>query len=302
MLPRLGRTMEWDDMKLVLAICRTGTLSGAARDLGVNYSTIFRRICGIEKDLNLKLFERHRNGYAMTEAGEAVMQHARRMEEEANAVSRELLGADASISGTIKLTAPDGIAQYALMPHLESFCKQHPDVQLDLNLTSSALLLERNEADIAVRIGKHPPENYIAREICKVRFGDYGSPEYLAKYGHLAPHDHRWVTNREHPKPWWAGDKDQVNVVFTTDSKEADIDAARRGLGLVSLANIVGNRARGLQHAGLPVKDVERTMWLLIHPDLRGTARVKALMSHLLTGLQNEKDAFLGAEPTGNGE
>ena len=146
--------MDWDDMKLVLAICRAGTLSGAARDLGVNYSTIFRRICGIEKDLNLKLLERHKSGYAMT------------------------------------------------------------------------------EADLAVRIAKKPPENYIAREICKVRFGDYGSPEYVHKYGHLAPHDHRWITNREHPKPCWAGDKDRINVVFTTDSREADIEAARRGLGL----------------------------------------------------------------------
>jgi DNA-binding transcriptional LysR family regulator len=289
--------MDWDDMRLVLSVCRAGTLSGAARDLGVNYSTIFRRICGIEKDLNLKLFERHRDGYAMTEAGEAVMQHAERMEEEANAVSREILGTDACICGTIKLTAPDGVATYGLMPHLESFCKQHPDVQLDLNLTSSSLLLERNEADLAVRIGKRPPENYIAREICKVSFGNYGSPEYIEKYGHLKPHEHRWITNREHPKPFWAGEKDQINVVFTSDSKETDIEAARRGLGLVSLADIAGSRAEGLQRVDLPVKQVVRTMWLLIHPDLRGTARVKALMNHLMTGLQNDKDAFIGAEP-----
>lgn len=294
--------MDWDDMRLILSICRAGTLSGAARDLGVNYSTIFRRICGIEKDLNLKLFERHRQGYAMTEAGEAVMQHAERMEDAANAVSRELLGADAGISGTIKLTAPDGVTKYALMPHLESFCKQHPEVQLDLNLTSSSLLLERNEADVAVRIAKQPPENYIAREICKVRFGNYGSPEYIEKYGHLAPHEHRWITNREHPKPWWAGDKDRVNVVFTSDSKETDIEAARRGLGLVSLAHVAGSRAEGLERIDLPVKQVERTMWLLMHPDLRGTARIKALMNHLLTGLQKEKDAFIGNEPTMKGE
>jgi DNA-binding transcriptional LysR family regulator len=281
-------------MRLVLSICRAGTLSAAARDLGVNYSTIFRRICGIEKDLNLKLFDRHRNGYAMTEAGEAVMQHAERMEYEANAVSRELLGADAGICGTIKLTAPDGVAKYALMPHLESFCKQHPDVHLDLNLTSSSLLLERNEADVAVRIGKRPPENYIAREICKLRFGNFGSPEYIEKHGHLTPRKHRWITNREHPKPFWAGDSDRVNVVFTSDSKETDIEAARRGLGLISLVHIVGSRAEGLERVDLPVKEVERTMWLLIHPDLRGTARVKALMNHLLSELQKEKDAFMG--------
>ena len=294
--------MDWDDMRLVLSICRTGTLSGAARDLGVNYSTIFRRICAIEKDLNLKLFERHRNGYAMTEAGEAVMQHAERMEDEANAVSRELLGADVGISGTIRLTAPDGVAKYGLMPHLESFCKQHPGVHLDLTLTSSSLRLERNEADLAVRISERPPENYIAREICKVSFGDYGSPEYIEKYGHLPPHEHRWITNRQHPKPWWAGDKDEINVVFTSDSKETDIDAARRGLGLVSLANIAGSRAGGLQRIDLPVKEVVRTMWLLIHPDLRGTARVKALMNHLLTGIQNEQDAFIGNEPAVDSE
>jgi len=286
--------MNWDDLRLVLAVCREGTLSGAARALDVNYSTIFRRVCSIEKGINLKLFERHPHGYVMTEAGEAVMRHAERMEEEANAVARELVGADASLSGKITMTAPKGVTRYALMPHLESFCKQHPDIDLDLVLTSSSLYLERNEADLAVRIGKRPPENYIAREICKFSFGNYGSPDYIEKYGNLAPLEHRWIVNRDTPRPWWASEKDRVNIVFRSDSMMIDVDAARRGIGLISIPHIVGVREPGLQRLDLPVKNVERTMWLLMHPDLRGTARVKALMNHLLTNLQKEKDDFSG--------
>ena len=286
--------MDWDDMKLVLAICRAGSLSGAARELGVNYSTVFRRIERIEKDNQLRLFERHPHGYVMTESGEAVMRHAERMEEEANAVSRELLGTDTRLSGTIKLTAPVGVTRYALLPHLASFARQHPDIKLDLIMTSSSLYLERNEADLAVRIAKRPPENYIAREVCKFSFGVYGSPEYIEKYGHLPPLEHRWLAHRDNPKPWWASERDKVNIVFRSDSVSIDTEAARCGLGLISTPHLIGARAGGLQRLDLPVKNVERTMWLLLHPDLRGTARVKALMHHLLTNLQKEKDVFVG--------
>lgn len=286
--------MDWEDLRLVLAICRAGTLSGAARALGINYSTVFRRISSIERANKLRLFERHRNGYVMTEAGEAVMRHAERMEEEANAVSRELLGTDTRLSGSIKLTAPEGVTHFALMPHLESFCKQHPDIELDLIITSSSLYLERNEADLAVRIGKRPPQNYIAREVCKFSFGTYGSPDYIAKNRHLTPLEHSFVEHRDDPRPWWASDKDRVKIVFKSDSMMINNDAVRRGLGLISTPHIVGSRVPGLQRLDLPVKETERTMWLLMHPDLRGTARVKALMNHLLTGLQKEKDAFIG--------
>lgn len=286
--------MDWDDLRLVLAVCRAGTLSGAAKSLGVNYSTIFRRINSIEKNNELRLFERHPNGYAMTEAGKAVMRHAERMEAEANAVSRELLGTDARLSGGITLTAPEGVTRYALMPHLDSFCKQHPEIELDLIITSSSLLLERNEADLAVRVAKRPPENYIARKVCDFRFGTYGSPEYIEKNRHLAPLEHRWVDHRDDPRPWWATKRDKVNIVFKSDSTEVNNEAVRRGLGLLSTPHIVGRRAQGMQRLDLPVKDVERTMWLLMHPDLRGTARVKALMNHLFVELQKDKDDFMG--------
>jgi DNA-binding transcriptional LysR family regulator len=85
-----------------------------------------------------------------------------------------------------------------------------------------------------------------------------------------------------------------VNIVFKSDSTEVNNEAVRRGFGLLSTPHIVGRRAQGMQRIDLPVKEVERTMWLLMHPDLRGTARVKALMNHLLVELQKEKDDFIG--------
>jgi DNA-binding transcriptional LysR family regulator len=96
------------------------------------------------------------------------------------------------------------------------------------------------------------------------------------------------------PRPWWASEKDRVNIVFRSDSLMIDVEAARLGIGLISVPHIIGSREPGLQRFDLPVKEVERTMWLLMHPDLRGTARVKALMNHLLTGLQKEKAEFVG--------
>jgi DNA-binding transcriptional LysR family regulator len=185
--------MDWNDLNLVLAVCRSGTLSGAARALGVNHSTVFRRINTIEKNLGVRLFERHPDGYAMTEAGEVVARTAGRVAAEVDSLDRQLLGRDLRLEGLLRVTSPQGIALKILNERLSTFSVRHPGIQMDLIITSDALKLSRREADIAVRVTRRPPENLIGHRICKFRFAMYASRKYLKQHGDKSLEEHQWI-------------------------------------------------------------------------------------------------------------
>lgn len=291
--------MDWSDLNLVLAICRSGTLSGAAKTLRINYTTVFRRINAIEKKLAVRLFDRQPTGYAMTEAGELIKRSAERIDEEVMALSRELLGKDLRLQGSIRITAPEGVALRLLAPHLAAFCKQHPDINLELIATSSPLRLSKREADLAVRVTNKPPDNYIGREVCKCRHGIYASPDYLENNKGLSLDDHLWVMFEDSfeisPLPSWRKKfYPKSRVVFSSNNTLAVIDAAKRGLGVTLLPCFLGDRDPGLVRTIHTPVELNFSLWILIHPDLRHTARIKALMTYLLGELEKEKSAIEG--------
>jgi molybdate transport repressor ModE-like protein len=291
--------MNWNDLNLVLAICRSGTLSGAAKVLGINYTTVFRRINAIEKKLEVRLFDRQPTGYVMTEAGEVIKRSAERIDEEVTALSLELLGKDLRLQGTIRITAPEGVALRLLAPHLATFCGQHPDITIELIATSSPLQLSQREADIAVRITDKPPDNYIGREVCKCRFGIYASPAYLQNNKGLSLVEHLWVMSQDvidfSPFPAWRKKfHAKKHLVFSSNNTFAVIDAAKRGLGVTPIPCFLGDSEPELVRTIDTPEELNLSLWILIHPDLRHTARVKALMTHLLSELENEKSAIEG--------
>jgi molybdate transport repressor ModE-like protein len=291
--------MDWGDLNLVLAICRSGTLSGAAKSLGINYTTVFRRINAIEKKLEVRLFDRQPTGYVMTEAGEVMKRSAERIDEEVISLSRELLGKDLRLQGTIRITAPEGVALKLLAPHLATFCALHPDIKIELIATSSPLKLSRREADLAVRVTNKPPDSYIGREVCKFRHAIYASPGYLGNNQNLTLDEHPWVMTEDKfefsPLPSWRKKfHPNSRVVFSSNNTIAVVDAAKRGLGVTMLPCILGDREPGLIRIKHRPEELNFSLWILIHPDLRNTARVKALMTYLLGELEKEKSAIEG--------
>ena len=291
--------MDWGDLNLVLAICRSGTLSGAAKSLGINYTTVFRRINTIEKKLEVRLFDRQPTGYVMTEAGEVMKRSAERIDEEVISLSRELLGKDLRLQGTIRITAPEGVALKLLAPHLATFCTLHPDIKIELIATSSPLKLSRREADLAVRVTNKPPDSYIGREVCKFRHAIYASPGYLGNNRNLTLDEHPWVMTEDNfefsPLPSWRKKfHPNSRVVFSSNNTIVVVDAAKRGLGVTMLPCILGDREPGLIRIKHRPEELNFSLWILIHPDLRNTARVKALMTYLLGELEKEKPAIEG--------
>ena len=175
--------MDWGLYRYFLAVAETGSLSGAARSLGVSQPTVGRQIQGLEEQLNARLFERAAHGYVLTATGRAVVELARSIELNAFAIERRVAGEDRSLTGKVCLSAPEGIANCWLMPKLAGFQARHPEIELELIIGMSHHDLIRREADVALRIGDPGSEELVGRRLCEVSFGLYASETYRQRHG-----------------------------------------------------------------------------------------------------------------------
>ncbi len=167
-----AQTLDWSDIPFVLAVCETGSLSGAARKLGVNHSTVFRRIEGVESKLGVTLFERLSHGYVMTTAGEHFFQHGLALNEGMIRIQRELGGQDLRLRGELTVTSTDSLLR-RLTPVFIAFQRQYPDVELRLLSDVRPLDLMKRDADIALRPTRHPPEHWVGRNLLSVAYAAY---------------------------------------------------------------------------------------------------------------------------------
>ena len=150
--------MNWDDVQVFLGVCRAGSISGAARQLAVNHSTVLSRIANLERTLSVRLFDRLPRGYSLTAHGHELAASVAGVPEQLDAAQRRLTGADLALSGTIRVTAPDTLGQELLLPLFAQFQAMHPQVRLELVTGSTFLNLTQREADVAVRGSNQPPE------------------------------------------------------------------------------------------------------------------------------------------------
>jgi DNA-binding transcriptional LysR family regulator len=291
------QTMSWDDLRVVLAICREGSLSGAAKVLGTSHSTVFRQINAIEKKLSTRFFKRLSHGYEMTEAGETVLKRAASIEDDILELERELRGKDLRLRGNIRLTAPEGITSYLLIRHIASFYQKHPDIQVELIVSSDDLQLSRHEADIAVRTTKKPPPYCIGKKVCGFNIAVYASEAYLEKVQQLdfPEYDYLQVDNGVDwfPPPYWTSNS-PPKIVFKCSSIISVTRAANEGIGAAILPCVIGEKEPLLKRVAPPFESATE-LWILAHADLRQTTRVKVLMEHLYECLSEEKRIMEGS-------
>ncbi len=291
--------LAWNDLNVILAIGRAGTLSGAAKLLDQSHSTVFRQINAIEKKLGVRFFERLPHGYVKTEAGEAAVCSAEKIDDEIHGLARELIGKDSRLQGTIRLTAPEGLSQTLLAPLLASFCKTHPDIHIDLIVSGSDLALSRREADLALRVTSKPPETSIGRRICLFRFGLYATQSYLKKHENAELDDFDWLLNDD-SRNWFSASvwKQIANVrtksVLSSNSIISILNACKFGLGVAPLPCFLGDTEKKLSRISLISQDPVFELWLLTHPDLRNTTRMRALMSFLYESLVEHAELMQG--------
>lgn len=295
-----ARSENWDDLRLFLAVARSGTLSGAARELGLNHSTLFRRVGAFEEALGVRLFDRLQGGYALTAAGEAMREGALKVEEEIAAMFRKLTGQDVRLSGTVRITTVDMLAQGLLPRHLSAFRTAYPDIEIELVASNAALNLSRREADIALRVGNDPPESLVGRRVGRLVFAAYASTGYHERRpgGDFSKHD--WVGLDSEHAPLarrFARFLPGVAPVFRANSVAVAIAAAKAGIGLAVLPCGLADTETDLVRVGDLPDDFTLDLWLLTHADLRHMARIRAVMEFLGEALHAEADLLEGRRP-----
>lgn len=298
-----GADLSWSDLHLLLAVCRAGSLAGAARILGKNHSTVFRRLNAIEEQTGVRFFERLSDGCKMTDAGRSALTYAERVEAEMHALSREVLGQDSRLQGKIRVTAPENfMAEWG--PRLfAKFRRQHPEIVIEAIGDLGAADLSRREADIAIRATANPPPTAVGRAICDFRFAFYASREYRAQHPDVPLAEHDWVmvsglTSWLVPHIWKKVAQGEERIVFSSPNIAAVMSAVAEGMGITLMSCYTGDTDKRIVRIAPPLEAKTIKLWLLTHEDLRHTARVKTLLAFLREELSAHADLFAGKMPS----
>lgn len=287
--------LKWDDLQVILAITRAGSLSGAGRHLRISHATVFRRLNGIEKRLGVALFERHRHGYTPTLAGEDLATTAARVQTEVNSAERRLIGQDLKLSGSLRITTTDTLFAGLLCPLFVAFRQQYPDITLEVVISNQLQSLSRREADIAIRPTRCPPDTLVGRRLTDIRLAVYGQkkswPTASLPLGVDAMSEESWIGPDTHMgdaalEKWMMNKK----TGYRLDSMLGMQLAVRQGAGIAVLPCYLGDADEQLIRLSEPIEALTTELWFLTHPDLRYAARVRALMNAMMQGVREQNE------------
>jgi DNA-binding transcriptional LysR family regulator len=293
--------MDWDDVRHFLALARLGSVRAAGAALAVSHSTVARRVEGLENRLGVRLFDRNRDGYCLTDAGRDALHGAERIEHEMSALERGLVGRDERLIGPVALTCCDSYVSAVLIQELTPFLQRCPDIELAVTTDSRIFDLSRREADIAIRAlttGAQPPEHLIGLEVAPVVLASYVA---IAHAERLDPEiegtNPRWIAfepRRMHELIVEGSSYPHVPAWGAFSSLEVIVQAAREGLGLVVLPTYVGDREPALRRLAKPDLRHMANLWLLSHPDLRDNARFRATRVSVAQAFEAQAALFRG--------
>lgn len=302
-----GHGLEWDDLHTFLMIARHGTLSAAARALGVQQPTMGRRLDALEHRAGARLLQKTPAGFVLTEAGEAILGNAERIEMEALSAGRLIAGKDVRLDGTVRLTTVETLAATVLSPILARFRRSHPGVRVEVVIATRSLSLFKREADVALRLAPFSQADVVARKVGRVGYALYAATEYLDRAG---PPDwsrgaagHAVILTEADlldtaEMAWLRALAPAAATALVSNSRVVQRAAARDGLGLACLACYLGDETPDLVRLDPPPGPVGRPpgrdLWLGVHGDMRHTPRIRAFKEALRTGLH---EAALRLDP-----
>ena len=290
--------MDWDDLRTFLAIARHGTLSAAARALGVTQPTMGRRLAAMEARTGARLLQRLPGRYALTSLGESVLGNAERIEAEALAAERTITGKDVGLEGLVRLTTVDTLAARIVAPALAELQIRHPGILVELVPDTRSLSLSRREADIALRMSRFEGHEVAARRVGAMAMGLYATADWQ---GRIEKGEARLVTvldDQTHlPEAKWLRDAfpNALNG-FRSNSREVQLWAAKSGAGIAALARYRADAEPGLVRLRTDIPDLVRDIWLGVHVDMRHMPRVRAVMDAVIKTLERQGPILV---PTG---
>lgn len=275
--------LNWNDLRHVLAVAQARALAPAARGLGVNETTVARRIARAEQSLGSKLFDRVDGAMIPTEAGEIAVERAERMEAEINLLKGAASGADGSATGTVRISSIPLIVNRIIIPALRQLYSAHPQLRIEAVAEPRNISLTRREADIVLRMARPNRENkVVTRRLAKFPYAVYGPSR---RHAHLLP----WITYEASmvglPHVAWIEKAIKLDreghPSLTVNDSEVALHAIKAGVGKSLLPCAIGDREPGLTRLSGVQPILERELWLLVLPEFRNLARVRAVIEWL---------------------
>ena len=286
--------MQWDDLRFFLAVARKRTLSSAAKSLSVDATTVGRKIDRLSAELKASLFEIGPNGHMLTASGNELLKHAEDVERSVIAASSALTGEHSRFVGTVRLSLSEGFATWVVAKHLQSFRSLHPEINLEIVTTNGFLNPSKREADLAVMLARPVKGPLSARKLANYSLGLYASGEYLDAHSQPKAVDDlkQHILIGYIPDFIYADELRYLpeiddSLVPTLSSTSINVQHAmtRSGLGISVLPNFIGALDNTLRPI-LPVIQIRRSFWVVVHRDLAGVARVRAVIDWLDTLIQ----------------
>ncbi|MEX3007996.1 LysR family transcriptional regulator [Hoeflea sp. TYP-13] len=290
--------LDWNDLKVFLALFRGRSVRSAADELGMSHSTVSRHLTDLETSLGAVLFTRSREGLLATSMAEQIFNRAERVEDEVLGLQREAASLDTVLSGEVRVTAPPLLSQHMIMPHLAAFARQYPGIEISLHSSNSIDDLMKGASDVALRSQFNPNDNLVGRRLPDFVSRAYASRDYLANHwfdgnrtnatwiglGVIDPQN-KWV--KEGPFP-------DAKVRHRIPDMLDQAQAAIQGLGMVSLPCFFGDGLDGLVRVPNTGPVSQRPVWVLTHPDLRTSVRIKAFVRFLVAAITGQEKQITG--------
>ncbi len=293
--------MDWDSVRIFLAVARAGQFLAGARRLQVDHATASRRISALESALGAKLFDRRTTGARLTSAGERFLHAAEQMESAFLQAQAEISNVDVELTGDVRIGAPDGFSTFYLAAALGAFAEKSPNVRLQLAPLPQLTPLARREVDIVVGLDKPESGRFVARKLTDYTLGIYASADYLQ--GRSLPSDvsdlknHRLIGYVEEYA--FSNALDYVRELlgdaatqFECASAVTQLEALRAGVGLGVVHNFIAKRFPDLVRI-LPERQAARSYWIVTHEDNRGLGRIRAVHDHLVTSVERDRKMFV---------
>jgi DNA-binding transcriptional LysR family regulator len=292
---------DWNGLRYFLELSRQGKLVRAAARLHVDHTTVSRRITMLEKQLDVRLFDKSPHGYQLTDAGLRLLPLAEQIETRSNQLYQEIAGKDARLSGTVRVATPEALGSQVIARHVAVFCREHPDIEIELVAETRRMSLSKREADIAISFSRPESGRLVAWKLCDYRLRLYATRDYLASHPPITCLEdlsrHGFVSYIEDliemPElRFFDNTIKNAHVVFRSTNVSAQYNAILDGVGLGMVHCFMAQRETSLQVVLPKQISVERTYWLLVHEDLRQVARVDAVCK-FLTGILSENSRLM---------
>nr|WP_321456419.1 LysR family transcriptional regulator [uncultured Cohaesibacter sp.] len=292
--------MNWDDVRIFLAVARAGQILQAARRLGVNHATVARRLTSLEEALQAKLLKRHTSGCSLTPEGESFLLTAERMETEMLAARAHIGSTDTAVAGVVRIGAPDGFGVTFLAPRLQPLLELYPDLTVQLVPVPRSFSLDRREADIVISMDRPSQGRLVARKLVDYSLGFYASSSYIERFGMPASRDelknHRLVgfvedliysPSLHYKDEMMKGQQSQ----FECASALGQTEAVRAGVGIGVLHGFIAREDETLVEI-LPDLKIQRAYWAVYHESTRQLRRIKAVSDFIYRLVEQEREIF----------